>query len=144
MTTATALCQFAETTPGELWTCSVCGFPAKTSHLPERPCGPWEKRSGKPRPKSASKPTAKSDPEARERKLQETVGPCAHRGAIIEAKKTCQVCGARGELYDLYACDIHGTCSLGKRASGLKMCAGCEDATACEQSPQNPHGIAIG
>lgn len=135
MTTATdtKLCQFVETIPGELYTCPVCGFTAKTSAMPSRKCRPWQKKPGTVRQKAPAKAaTPKADPTARELRLQQQVPPCIHRGAVIEAKRTCELCGARGELYDLYACAIHGQCSLGKRDAKLKACFGCEDASPAD------------
>ncbi len=127
----TVLCQFAETIPGKLYTCPVCGYEAKTNALPRMVCGSVAnkpKPTGKPRQKRSAK-TPQRDSEARERQLQEAVGQCAHRGGIIAAKKTCELCGAKGELYDLYACEIHGECSLGSRVRGLTKCLGCEDVS---------------
>lgn len=141
--TETQYCQFTETVPGKEWTCEVCGYIARINTAPRMVCGSAtnKPKRGTPRPKPTAKQEPKRDPEAHERQLLEAVGPCVHRGEIIAAKKTCKICGARGELYDLYACDLHGKCTLGNRsAAGDKekphVCAGCPDAALPVGSPE--------
>lgn len=132
MNNESALCHFVETIPGQLWMCPVCQYEARTNALPKMVCGSAANKSkaaGKARPPKPKRAVTLRDPEAHERQLQEAVGQCEHRGAVIESKRTCELCGAKGELYDLYACEIHGQCSLGRRKNTLQQCLGCPDNT---------------
>lgn len=122
METVTAkLCQHVETSENE-WTCPTCKHVAKTTAKPgRRECGPSKPRAQKPKA---------IGPRAREDELARKIPTCAHRGAIVEHNKSCQVCGQKNEQYDLYACGIHGTCSLSRRAKAgekLQACTSCQD-----------------
>lgn len=131
-------CQWTETVTGEKfneYTCQVCKTTARSTAMPgTRECGKRQPQVQAKRLPAAPGSTlrAPAAPDARELELQRTVPVCIHRGEIIESKRPCKLCGAKGELYDLYACALHGKCSLGKRASDLKMCHGCPDATPVE------------
>lgn len=41
-------CDFVETVPGKLWTCSVCGFEAQTDRLPAKVCSVTPVKKKKP------------------------------------------------------------------------------------------------
>jgi len=55
--------------------------------------------------------------------------PCAHRGEVIE-RGVCNVCGMKGQPFEIHACDLHGRC-MEKRyrndRPGIKVCLQCED-----------------
>lgn len=115
------LCHHVQTSENE-WTCPVCKHVAKTTAKPgRRECGTAKPRAQKPK---------LAGPRAREDELAKTLPPCAHRGAIIEHNKACQVCGQKNEQYDLYACGIHSQCSLSRRSKAgekLQACTSCPD-----------------
>jgi len=119
--TTVKLCQHVETSENE-WTCSVCKHVAKTTAKPgRRECGTAKPRAQKPKP---------TGPRAREDELAKTIPPCAHRWTIVEHNKACQVCGQKNEQFDVYACGIHGQCSLSRRAKAgekLQACTSCPD-----------------
>ena len=52
--------------------------------------------------------------------------PCIHRGNVID-RRECQLCGARGKLFDVHACAVRGACSVQTRERGLQACVACED-----------------
>lgn len=58
--------------------------------------------------------------------------PCVHRGGVTETRE-CDLCGRRGQLFQVFACGVHRQCSIGTRQRGLKACVACED-----QSPDPP------
>jgi predicted GH43/DUF377 family glycosyl hydrolase len=53
-------------------------------------------------------------------------GDCAHRGGPTGQTAPCRTCGGRVEL-KLYACAVHGTCTLGRKVEGHGCCQGCPD-----------------
>lgn len=95
----------------------------------------WEKQSGRdPGPAPAvtaekartprvqpSPPQTIADYEA-----VQTAHPCAHKGDVLRQAE-CQLCGMRGQMFDVYACAVHGECSLIKRAHKLASCGSCMD-----------------
>lgn len=52
--------------------------------------------------------------------------PCVHRGGVLEVR-TCELCGNRGKVFDVFACVVHGRCSVQTRERGLIACVACED-----------------
>lgn len=126
------LCDHYEAAPG-VWVCRVCSHVAKTNAKPgRRTCGQdntpkvvAKKTKAVNRPQSTV-----ADGRTREAEYRRTASPCVNRGAVIATEQPCQLCGAKGELYDIYECKLHGRCSLGKRANGLQSCLTCPDINA--------------
>ena len=102
--------------PG-IWVCPVCGKRGQTSHAFLCRHGGAGTGVSTTRPQSVQ------------------AAPCVHRGDVIEKNAVCELCGARGELYDVFACDIHGQCSLSKRSTKLKSCGGCSDFQSTNATP---------
>ena len=55
-------------------------------------------------------------------------GPCAHLGAEVR-QLVCETCTGKTRI-KVFACAIHGECTVGKQLEGLACCAGCKDYTA--------------
>jgi hypothetical protein len=51
---------------------------------------------------------------------------CPLRGEPTGETVTCRTCAGRVEL-KLFACSVHGTCTVGKKAEGVACCEGCPD-----------------
>jgi hypothetical protein len=63
-----------------------------------------------------------------ERKVPQTSNlTCPHRTAEPIRSGTCNLCGLKGQPFEIFGCDLHGECSLRKRHSGVKGCAACAD-----------------
>lgn len=111
-------CDFPLTSDSGQWQCSVCKTVITYGARPRnRVCG---QRPGTPA-------TFRSRPATQPRPLSIQAGPCMYRGGVVETGAVCELCGAKGELYDVYACKKHGKCSLSKRKQGLQSCGGCAD-----------------
>lgn len=72
---------------------------------------------------------ARATPPAREpsRYPEESVTACRHRGEQLRTDR-CDLCGLRGQPFDVFACGLHGECSLTRRHSKIRSCAACPDA----------------
>lgn len=58
---------------------------------------------------------------------------CPHRSLKPIREGRCDQCGyEKGQPFEIFACDLHGECSLHKRHSAVKGCAACEDRTRPE------------
>lgn len=53
-------------------------------------------------------------------------GICSHRGELIEVRK-CDLCGIKGQQFEVFACNLHGECSAGRKHSKVKSCLTCQD-----------------
>lgn len=53
---------------------------------------------------------------------------CAHRGDVIR-QQAADLCGLRGQLFDVFACDLHGECSLRRVCfkQTVQSCTACKD-----------------
>lgn len=51
--------------------------------------------------------------------------PCIHRKELLEIG-ACDLCGSRGQPFEILRCSIYGRCSIGRRHSQVKSCAACE------------------
>jgi hypothetical protein len=54
---------------------------------------------------------------------------CVHRGPTI-ADDTCNVCGFRGQPFEVYACALHGRCMVKRYRNDrpdLAVCLNCDD-----------------
>ena len=58
------------------------------------------------------------------------LGRCIHRGDKIR-NQVCTSCPAKPRI-KVFACAVHGECTIGKRLDGLACCAGCLDRAARE------------
>ena len=56
----------------------------------------------------------------------EASGECVHRGPWLETMK-CDLCGMKGQPFDVFACAVHGRCSLRRRHSKVKSCLACAE-----------------
>jgi hypothetical protein len=52
--------------------------------------------------------------------------PCVHRLAFIEIGK-CDVCGLRGQPFDIFGCVLHERCSVGRKRKDTRNCVACDD-----------------
>lgn len=53
---------------------------------------------------------------------------CVHRGALLRVAK-CDLCGAKDQPFDVFACAVHSECSIGRRKRSVKSCVACEQRT---------------
>lgn len=52
-------------------------------------------------------------------------GPCAHRGAELRLEE-CATCGGKGKVkIKVFACALHGECTIGRRVGALALCQAC-------------------
>lgn len=51
---------------------------------------------------------------------------CSHLGQPTGAKELCNTCTGRVEL-KVFACAVHGTCTVARRVPGQACCNGCKD-----------------
>lgn len=59
--------------------------------------------------------------------------PCAHRGRLL---RTESCAGCRGAvLIKVFACTVHGACTLVKALVGVAPCSGCPDFVAAQVAP---------
>lgn len=66
----------------------------------------------------------------------ERVPQCDHRGALLRIDK-CNLCGLRGQPFEVYQCSIVGECSLSRKHSKIVSCLVCIDRTVNgEKVPQ--------
>ena len=68
-----------------------------------------------------------------------TPSPCAHLGPPTGATVECPSCRGKVKL-KTFACDLHGTCTIAKKAPGAACCASCPDHTgrAAAAAPPDP------
>lgn len=60
------------------------------------------------------------------RLCKEPPGRCHHLGAEIR-REDCTGCKGKRTQIKVFACAVHGECTLGKKLDGLACCAGCKD-----------------
>jgi hypothetical protein len=125
-----AICEFVKTSEG-VWLCPVCKEERRTTSAPKnRVCGPGHTR-----------PTAATNETTHLRQTEEdytrNIPGCPHRGQVVKRNQVCQACGNKGQLYDVYTCDLHGQCTLGNRRK-----AGDPPMQACVSCPHLPHDPA--
>jgi hypothetical protein len=53
-------------------------------------------------------------------------GPCANLGDETR-RVDCAGCGGKRTQIKVFACAIHGECTIGKRLDGIACCVGCGD-----------------
>jgi len=54
---------------------------------------------------------------------------CSHRGPLLETR-LCDLCGIKGQPFEVYACQLHGECSEQRKHSKVRSCIGCPDHLA--------------
>lgn len=65
------------------------------------------------------------------RQLTEADLPCVHRGAKVRDANCQLVDCVGGALFSVFACSVHGECSLQTRGvKGLKACRKCRERAA--------------
>jgi hypothetical protein len=54
--------------------------------------------------------------------------PCSHRGEVTRQQES-DLCGSRGEFFDVFTCDLHGECAIGRICQRQKErpCVSCDD-----------------
>jgi hypothetical protein len=55
--------------------------------------------------------------------------PCVHRREVVE-KGVCNVCGMKGQPFEIHACELHGRCMTKRYRNdrpSLKVCLLCDD-----------------
>lgn len=55
--------------------------------------------------------------------------PCQFRGQLLKIG-SCDLCGIKGQPFEIIACEQHGECSLTRRHSKVRSCLACEDRLA--------------
>lgn len=83
---------------GEKFACIHCGF---TQHRSAIPVLPYNRQCTKPLP------------------------PCTHIGDTLRTVD-CPTCSGRVKV-KVFACSVHGECTLGKSVDGVACCLGCKD-----------------
>lgn len=58
---------------------------------------------------------------------------CPHRGAVLRVG-ACDLCGVRGQPFEVLSCAVHGECSLRRKHSKVKTCLTCKD---------NPNNVQV-
>lgn len=58
---------------------------------------------------------------------------CALRLGLLRIGK-CDLCGIRGQPFEIFCCKLHGECSLSRKHSGIRPCISCGDRVpACPE-----------
>lgn len=55
--------------------------------------------------------------------------PCVYRGDVVRQGE-CDLCGIRGQPFDIYACAKFGECSVARRNTKVRPCSTCFDRKA--------------
>lgn len=107
---------------GSAWPGGVCKYldhePDLTAPLPGKTTGPAP----------AAAPPAPVDPEQ---------FACVHRGPVLETR-LCDLCGVRGQPFEVYQCGKHGECSIGRKHSKVQPCISCNDRLVIPPRISNP------
>lgn len=56
----------------------------------------------------------------------ENTTPCAYRGKFSRMSR-CDLCGMKGQQFEIMSCQLHGECSATRRHSKVRSCAACSD-----------------
>jgi len=56
---------------------------------------------------------------------------CVHRGPVRETR-LCDLCGIKGQPFEVLGCALHGECSIGRKHSKVRSCVGCADREPSE------------
>lgn len=101
--------------------------------------GAWDAGEGPLQPATILK--AQQDQQAQPTQVQiPPVGDCDHRGKLLRVG-ACDLCGLKGQDFDIFACHIHGECSVNRRHSKIRSCVACSDNTSLKVPP--PDAIPV-
>lgn len=64
--------------------------------------------------------------------------PCTHRQSSVARIGTCDLCSLKGQPFDVYACDLHGECSLSRKHSKMRSCVNCNDRDESPRQVREP------
>jgi glycosyltransferase involved in cell wall biosynthesis len=67
----------------------------------------------------------------------QTVRPCAHRSSEPTGELKCDLCGMRGQPFDVYDCQRFGLVSLTRKHSDVRSCL------LCQASSEDEGGVAL-
>ncbi len=56
---------------------------------------------------------------------------CGHRGDRLR-DMSCDSCGGKQTRLKVFACAVHGECSLSRKATGVRYCGSCDDVALTE------------
>jgi hypothetical protein len=121
-------CQFKRITTESI-RCSECGTQRTHEGDPTsyfRRCG-----ADPPRPVVPDREPGERSEAENEWRTRLTV-PCTHRGEAVETG-TCNVCGMRGQSFQVFACALHDRCAVRRYRNDrpeLKVCISCDDFAA--------------
>lgn len=62
---------------------------------------------------------------------------CANRLDFIETG-TCNLCGIKGQPFQIFGCTIHGKCSIHRKNTLVKSCKSCEERIPVALSEPTP------
>ena len=73
---------------------------------------------------------------------------CVHRGDQVVRQEECTLCGGRRRVADVYACAIHGECTLRRTRAGSggpPNCLGCPERTTADgqRPPHAPRKLIL-
>lgn len=71
--------------------------------------------------------------------INQSETPCIHRGQLLETG-SCDLCGIRGQPFEILSCAVHGTCSLYRRHSKVVACLTCGDFRQSGETEQTGQG----
>jgi hypothetical protein len=87
--------------PDGRWRCEVCGDETKRVY-------------GRAPTQSCAKPASPLPKE-----------PCVHRGAETRRVASTICCGGEKTRIKVFACAVHGECTIGTKFQGIQCCASC-------------------
>lgn len=67
--------------------------------------------------------------------------PCQHLGKPTGAMQECDTCRGKAKI-KLFACAVHGQCSIGKALPGIATCASCQDYSPSKRDEDADDGQA--
>lgn len=86
-------------------------------------------------------PPSDTDPQSAEprEKSQKVAYQCVNRGDVVR-QDTSNLCGSRGEHINVFACSVHGECSLARycQKQTVRTCSGCSDRKSPPMAPAFP------
>jgi len=116
-------CDFAMVGFAPVGLCEICPV-ADLDAIPEGIAPPnelWFHLNSPDRPR-----VPQETPQESEKRLR--IASCLNRGKNPVRVGTCNLCGLRGQPFDIYPCSIHGECSIRYYDRKIHPCIGCEDA----------------
>lgn len=111
-------CNWSRSGEGQ-WTCLHCDIPFSTKIL----------RYSPPPPRNCRAKLVKKSPIF-----------CHHLGPSLGTEQ-CQSCQGTVRI-KVFACAVHGKCTLAKKLDGIACCAGCGDYQPSKRDPDPDSGVA--